>query len=73
MAVVGGEGDGEDIIGVANESASGGTGGELPEAEGLVPGGGEGIGAVGRDDLIPSIHIHLNLSVLFTNTVRDNV
>tara|TARA_R110002003_G_scaffold25_10_gene1213 strand:- start:8055 stop:8258 length:204 start_codon:yes stop_codon:yes gene_type:complete len=38
LAVVGGEGDGEDVVGVANEAAGGDTGGELPQAERLVPG-----------------------------------
>ena len=51
LAVVGGEGDGEDVVGVADEAAGGDTSGELPEAEGLVPGRGEGVGAVRRDDL----------------------
>ena len=37
LAVVGGEGDGENVVGVADEAAGGDTGGELPEAEGLVP------------------------------------
>jgi len=37
LAVVGGEGDGEDIVGVANEAAGGVASGKLPEAEGLVP------------------------------------
>lgn len=51
LAVVGGEGDGEDVVGVADESAGGGTGCELPEAQGLVPRGGEGIGAIRGDNL----------------------
>jgi hypothetical protein len=38
LSVVGGEGNGENIIGVSNESAGGSTGGELPKAESLVPG-----------------------------------
>lgn len=38
LSVVGGEGNRENIIGVSNESAGGGTGGELPKAESLVPG-----------------------------------
>lgn len=38
LAVVGGERDGEDVVGVSNEAAGGVAGGELPEAEGLVPG-----------------------------------
>jgi hypothetical protein len=37
LTVVGGEGHGEDVVGVADEATGGGTGGELPEAEGLVP------------------------------------
>lgn len=51
LAVVGREGDGEDIVGVADEAAGRGAGGKLPEAEGLVPRGGEGVGAVRGDDL----------------------
>ena len=37
LAVVGGEGDGQDVVGVADKAAGGRTGGQLPEAEGLVP------------------------------------
>lgn len=37
LAVVGGEGDGEDIVGVADEGTGGLAAGELPEAERLVP------------------------------------
>lgn len=51
LSVVGGEGDGEDVVGVANEAAGGGAGSELPQAESLVPRGGQGVGAIGRDDL----------------------
>ena len=51
LAVVGGEGDGEDIAGVANKAAGGGASGKLPEAEGLVPRRGESVGTVGGDDL----------------------
>ena len=39
LTVIGGEGNGEDVVGVADESAGGGTGRQLPEAESLVPGG----------------------------------
>jgi hypothetical protein len=38
LAVVGGEGDGENVVGVADKAAGGDTSGQLPEAEGLVPG-----------------------------------
>lgn len=51
LAVVGGERDGEDIVGVANEAAGGVSGGELPQAEGLVPGRGKSVGTVGGDHL----------------------
>jgi hypothetical protein len=51
LPVVGGEGNGENVVGVAHESASSGTRGELPQAESLVPGGGEGICTIRRDDL----------------------
>jgi len=51
LAVVGGEGDGQDVVGVADEAAGGDTGGELPEAESLVPRGGQSVGTVGGDDL----------------------
>lgn len=51
LAVVGREGDGQNVVGVADEAAGGLTGGELPQTESLVPGGGEGVGTVGRNDL----------------------
>lgn len=51
LAVVGGERDRQDVRLVADESAGGGTGGELPQAEGLVPRGGQSVGAVGGDHL----------------------
>lgn len=51
LAVVGGEGHGEDVVVVANEGAGGVTAGELPETEGLVPRGGESVGTVRGDHL----------------------
>jgi hypothetical protein len=51
LSVVGREGNREDVIGMANKASGGGAGGKLPEAEGLVPGSGESIGAVRRDNL----------------------
>ena len=51
LAVVGREGDGQNIVGVADEAAGGLAGRELPEAEGLVPGGGKSVGTVRGDDL----------------------
>ena len=37
LSVVGGEGDGEDIVGMADEATGGFTGIEIPETESLVP------------------------------------
>ena len=51
LAVVGGEGDRQNVVGVADEAAGGGTSGELPEAEGLVPRRGESVGTVRGDNL----------------------
>ena len=51
LTVVGGERDGQDIVGVADETTGGSASGKLPQAESLVPRGGQGVGAVGGDDL----------------------
>lgn len=51
LTVVGGEGDGEDIVGVANEGTGGGSAGEFPETETLVPRGGQSVGTIRGDDL----------------------
>lgn len=51
LTVVGGEGDGEDVVGVSDEAAGGGAGGELPESQGLVPRGRQSVSTVGGDDL----------------------
>ena len=51
LTVVGGEGDGQNIVGVADKGAGGVTGGQLPETERLVPGGGQSVGTVGGDHL----------------------
>nr|GMC49608.1 Zinc finger, CCHC-type [Ipomoea batatas] len=53
LAVIDGEGDGEDVLGVADEAAGGGAGLKVPEAELGVPGAGEGELAVrGEDDVL---------------------
>jgi hypothetical protein len=71
LAVVGGEGDGEDVVGVADESAGGHTGGQLPQTEGLVPGRGERVGAVRGDDLLSlSAHRFLRPSQPLRAVVR---
>jgi hypothetical protein len=54
LAVVCGEGDGQDVLGVAQEAAGGGAGVDVPEAEGAVPGARQAEGAVrGDDDVLP--------------------
>jgi hypothetical protein len=55
LAVVGGEADGEDVVGVTDESSSGGTGSKLPETQSLVPRGRQSVGTVRRDNLFPTI------------------
>lgn len=57
LSVVGGEGDGENIVGVADESSGGGASGELPQTEGLVPRGRQGVGTVRGDDLFKTTNI----------------
>lgn len=52
LAVVGREGDGQNVVVVSNEAASRLAAGQLPQAESLVPRGGEGVGAVGGDDTV---------------------
>lgn len=64
LAVVGGEGNGEDIVGVANEAAGGVASGELPEAEGLVPGRGKSVGTIGGDNLLCNCQLSLPFDVL---------
>ena len=51
LSVVGGEGNGENIIGVSNKSSSGRSGRELPKAKSLVPGGRESVSTVRGDNL----------------------
>lgn len=51
LSVVGREGDRHDVVVVTDESAGRLAGRELPETEGLVPGGGKGVCAIGRDHL----------------------
>ena len=50
LTVISREGDRENIVGVTDEAAGGGTGVEVPETEGLVPGSGQGELTIGGDD-----------------------
>lgn len=51
LTVVGGKRDREDVAGVSDEAAGGLTGGQLPEAQGLVPRGGQSVCTIGGDHL----------------------
>jgi len=51
LAVVGGEGNGQNVVGVADKSSRSVAGGELPQTESLVPRGRQSVGAVRGDDL----------------------
>lgn len=51
LTVVGRERDGENVVGVADEGASGVAAGQLPQAERLVPRGRQSVGTVGGDHL----------------------
>ena len=55
LPVVGREGNGENIVGVSDESTGCCTGGKLPKAESLVPGSRESVGTVGGNDLNQSL------------------
>lgn len=70
LAVVGRERDRKDVVGVTDEPAGGGAGGELPQAEGLVPGSGEGIGTVRRDHL-PRQSAQLNSSIFLNPVIQE--
>ena len=50
LTVVDRESDGENVLGVTDEPASGGTGGEIPETELAVPGTGKSELTVGGED-----------------------
>lgn len=76
LAVVGREGDGEDIVGVADETTSGGTGSQLPEAESLVPRSGQSVSAIRGDHLCKLALCDFNrgaVLVVNTYTVGDDV
>jgi len=51
LSVVGGEGNGENIIRVSDKSSGGSTSGKLPKAECLIPGRREGVGTIRGNDL----------------------
>lgn len=68
LSVIGREGNGEDVVGVSDETAGGGTGGELPETEGLVPRSREGVGTVRRDDL-ERISAHNSHTIIHTPSI----
>ena len=70
LTVVGGEGDGKDIVGMADEAAGRHPSGEFPQSKGLIPGGRKSICTIRRDDLErkkeenPSVSIRFFISTL---------
>jgi len=52
LTVVGREGDRENVVGVSDETTGGGSGGELPETESLIPGSGKGVSTVRGDNTV---------------------
>ena len=69
LSVVSAEADGKDIRGVADETAGGETGVEVPEAESVVPGRGKSELAVGgdddvRDEVVVAVEDALRVTVL---------
>ena len=69
LAVVGGERDGENVVGVADEAAGGDTSGELTEAEGLVPRSRESVGTVGGDNLFRANSSVYHFSLMSSNKI----
>jgi hypothetical protein len=58
LSIVGGDGDGEDILGVANELFDGLASGNVPEADGAVPGSGhDEAGVTGEADLTDEVGV----------------
>ena len=50
LTVVSAEGNRQDVLGMVLEAARGLASGQIPQAQSLVPGSGEGVVAVGRED-----------------------
>lgn len=51
LTVVGREGDGKDVVGVADESSGSGAGSKLPQAESLVPRSRQSVSTIRGDNL----------------------
>jgi len=66
LTVVGREGNGEDVLGVAHKAARGGTLVQVPQSDGGIPGGREGELAVGGE------HYILNKVVVATQGTLGN-
>lgn len=72
LTVVGGEGNGKDIVVVANKGTGSASAGELPETERLIPRGGESVGTVRGDNLCstqqkaasqPNLYVYISLYI----------
>lgn len=64
LAVVGGEGNGQDVLGVALELGDAVTVLQVPQTQGLIPGGGQSeLGVVGQGDLLDEVGVALQAAV----------
>ena len=52
LSVIGGEGNGEDVVGMADERSGGVAGGQLPQSQSLVPRGRKSVSTIGGDDAV---------------------
>ena len=58
LPVVRGEGHGQDVLGVPEEAPGGGSGVQVPEPQGVVPGAGEGeLSVAGDDDVLDVVRV----------------
>jgi len=68
LPVISGEGDGKDILGMVLETTGGLTGIQVPESQGLIPGAGKSVMALGGHH-----HICHEVTVAVETTFRDAI
>lgn len=72
LTVVGGEGDGENITSVSDETAGGVSGSELPETEGLIPRGGKSVSSIGGDHTVGD-NVRMSVERSLWDTERSSI
>lgn len=73
LAVVGGEGNGENVVVVADEAAGGVASRQLPQTERLVPRARERVRAVRRDNLVQRISRESHIAHKCQHTQSDTI